>query len=355
VRDRLNRTDGRTPGYQRPQPNTPPTSAPPVAQTSPLQYYPGQQPTSAPPHPHVPSYSYYPYPVDYNDYPRQPAGSSAPALPSDPAQYDPRLYRTQPQQQAYYPQYSPWGYGYPPPPQSHPPATTIPSKQIIGKRSSPDHAAPEDKADDKVAKKRKMKKVEKETDPSLPPPATKSHLHPPRQAQSAWQMYFADELLRAKTKATTSPGGTPAKLNVAQVAKDAGTSYAALDPERKAHYAKLVQESKETYAREVEIWQKSLTPEDIRLENAFRAQQRKEGKSRKANLKDPNAPKKALSAYFLFLKSIREDDELRARVWGNETETTKQSVLAAEQWRGLSDVEKKVCSELRAELTNSRT
>lgn len=205
----------------------------------------------------------------------------------------------------------------------------------LGKRST-------EFVEDEEAKRRKGVKEEEKLTPKLP---AKSQLHPPRQAQSAWQLFFTDELNKAKVTAAleTSPGGTPqhVKLNVAQIAKDAGAAYAALDDERREYYADKVQESKEQYAKDLAEWQATLTPEDIRTENTFRAQQRKEGKSRKGNLKDPNAPKKPLSAYFLFLKGIREDEDLRANVWGQETETTKQSVLAAERWRGLSVDEKK--------------
>lgn len=85
-----------------------------------------------------------------------------------------------------------------------------------------------------------------------------------------------------------------------------------------------------------------LTPDDIRTENAFRSAQRKAGKSRRSNLKDPNAPKKPLSAYFMFLQWIRADPARVHEVFGDETETTRQSVLAAAKWRTLSDAEKKV-------------
>ncbi|OCF42160.1 hypothetical protein I317_04011 [Kwoniella heveanensis CBS 569] len=213
----------------------------------------------------------------------------------------------------------------------------------LGKRHV--ESSTEEEADEKKegGKKRKGKKHDEEK-PAHKAPA-KSHLHPPRQAQSAWQLFFTDELNKAKAAAAqgNSPGGTPhhAKLNVAQIAKDAGTAYASLNEEQKKYYAQKVIESKEQYARELAVWQATLTPEDIKAENAFRAQQRKEGKSRKGNLKDPNAPKKPLSAYFLFLKGIRENDDIRAKVWGDESETTKQSVLAAERWRSLSDEEKK--------------
>ena len=94
--------------------------------------------------------------------------------------------------------------------------------------------------------------------------------------------------------------------------------------------------------RELAAWQRTLTPEDIKRENAYRTAQRKAGKSRKGNIKDPNAPKKPLSAYFMFLQRIRSDAELVKEVFGDETETTKQSVLAAGKWRSMTDEERKV-------------
>ena len=87
---------------------------------------------------------------------------------------------------------------------------------------------------------------------------------------------------------------------------------------------------------------RTLTPEDIKRENAFRTQQRKEGKSRKSNIKDPNAPKKPLSAYFMFLQRIRANPMLVREIFGDETETTKQSVLAAAKWRSMTDAERQV-------------
>jgi hypothetical protein len=91
---------------------------------------------------------------------------------------------------------------------------------------------------------------------------------------------------------------------------------------------------------------RTLTPDDIKRENAFRAAQRKAGKSRKSNIKDPNAPKKPLSAYFMFLQRIRSDPLLVQEVFGDETETTKQSVLAAAKWRSMTDDERKVYDTL---------
>lgn len=177
----------------------------------------------------------------------------------------------------------------------------------------------------------KAKKKEKEPPK---PPVLKSHLKPPKQAPSAWQVYFTEELQKIKAE---QPG---ARLNVAHVAKDAGQRYAALPEEKKQEFQRRSQEAKEQWERDMLAWKSTLTPEDIKQENMFRTAQRKAGKSRKGNLKDPNAPKKPLSAYFLFLRAIRADPKMTEDVFHGEQETTKQSVLAAAKWRSLPEEEK---------------
>ena len=104
----------------------------------------------------------------------------------------------------------------------------------------------------------------------------------------------------------------------------------------------MSQAARDVREKELAVYRRSLTPEDIVQENAFQVAQRKTGKSRKPNLKDPNAPRKPLSAYFIFLQRIRSDPELVKEVFGNETETTNQSVLAAAKWRSMTDDERKV-------------
>jgi hypothetical protein len=209
----------------------------------------------------------------------------------------------------------------------------------LGKRSAED-AVPVSAGGTKKTKL--TKKEEKEKAATNEPPApTKSHLKPPKQAHSAWQLFFTDQLNAAKANAQPD-----SKLNVAHVAKDAGELYKHIAPEVKAEYARRAAEAREVYHQELEAWKATLTPEDIKLENAFRAAQRKAGKSRKGNMKDTNAPKKPLSAYFLFLKAIRTSAELTKRVFETETETTKQSMMAAKRWRSFDDEQKKVCLSL---------
>ncbi|SYW80093.1 uncharacterized protein UBRO2_03361 [Ustilago bromivora] len=203
------------------------------------------------------------------------------------------------------------------------------------------YAQPEPAAEAKPAKKSK-----KSEDP--PKPLTlKSRLKPPKQAPSAWQIFFTEELQKIKAQSPDE------RLNVAHVAKDAGQRYAALPESKKQEFHRRSLEAKEQWEREMAEWKSKLTPEDIRQENLYRSAQRKAGKSRKGNLKDPNAPKKPLSAYFLFLRAIRADPNMTQAVFEGEQETTKQSVLAAAKWRSLSEPEKQPYLD-RAEADKAR-
>ncbi|KIY69706.1 hypothetical protein CYLTODRAFT_420393 [Cylindrobasidium torrendii FP15055 ss-10] len=173
--------------------------------------------------------------------------------------------------------------------------------------------------------------ADKDNESSTP---AKSALRPPKLAPSAWQLYFTDWIQKQQATSTR-------KLNVAQAAKEAGQEYAGLTTDEKEPYKRRSQAMKEAREREMDAYMRSLTPDDIKRENVFRAAQRKAGKSRKSNIKDPNAPKKPLSAYFMFLQRIRANPQLVKDIFGHETETTKQSVLAAAKWRSMTDEERK--------------
>ncbi|KAL1739161.1 EXP1-like protein [Schizophyllum fasciatum] len=159
---------------------------------------------------------------------------------------------------------------------------------------------------------------------------TKSELRPPKLAPSAWQLYFTDWIQKQQASSTR-------KLNVAQAAKEAGQDYAALSAAEKEPYKARSEALKAQREKELDSYLRKLTPDDIKRENAFRTAQRKAGKSRKGNLRDPNAPKKPLSAYFMFLSHIRSNPHLVKEIFGDEQETTRQSSLAAQYWREMTD------------------
>ncbi|KAG2369705.1 hypothetical protein BDR07DRAFT_1388157 [Suillus spraguei] len=193
-------------------------------------------------------------------------------------------------------------------------------------------------SDDRDATIRRKKRLSTDElsreEKSVDSPPLKSVLKQPKLAPSAWQLYFTDWIQRHQATSTR-------KLNVAQAAKEAGQEYANLTAEEKEPYKRRSAVLKEARERENAAYMRSLTPDDIKKENAYRTAQRKAGRSRKSNIKDPNAPKKPLSAYFMFLQRIRSDPALVREIFGDEQETTKQSVLAAAKWRSMTDDERK--------------
>ena len=88
----------------------------------------------------------------------------------------------------------------------------------------------------------------------------------------------------------------------------------------------------EKYLRDLATWQATLTPEDIRKQNLFRTAQRRLGKSRRGNMRDPKAPKRPPTAYFLYLQSLRANAASIKDILQGERKTSIQSVLAAENW-----------------------
>ncbi|KAJ7490276.1 hypothetical protein B0H11DRAFT_1719353 [Mycena galericulata] len=221
------------------------------------------------------------------------------------------------------------------------PSTSAPSVVPIGQntiRSYSRRAESFSTSDDRDATVRRKKRIsgpeEIEAQDKAHDTPQKSMLRPPKLAPSAWQLYFTDWIQRQQASSSR-------KLNVAQAAKEAGQEYASLSEEEKEPYKRRSQAAKDVRERELNAYMRTLTPDDIKRENAFRSAQRKAGKSRKSNIKDPNAPKKPLSAYFMFLQRIRANPELVREIFGDETETTKQSVLAAAKWRSMTDDERK--------------
>ncbi|KAG8882632.1 hypothetical protein FRB97_007978 [Tulasnella sp. 331] len=174
------------------------------------------------------------------------------------------------------------------------------------------------------------------TNASLPVvPAATSVLKPkPKLPPSKWQIYFATYLRRERERKPSE------KMNVANIARDAAVAYKSITAAENDGLNAQVKKGKAEYTRELKRWERTLTPEDIKNENAFRTAQRRAGQSRKSNMKDPNAPKKPMSPYFIFLQKIRESPELTQAVWGSETETTVQSKLAAAKWRSMTQEEK---------------
>lgn len=86
----------------------------------------------------------------------------------------------------------------------------------------------------------------------------------------------------------------------------------------------------------------TLTPEDTKRDNTFRTGRRKVRQPSKTNVKDPKAPHKSFNACSIFLQRVRSDPELVKEVFGDETDPTRQTILAAAKWGSMTDDERKV-------------
>ncbi|KAG9082752.1 exp1-like protein, partial [Ceratobasidium sp. 370] len=96
-----------------------------------------------------------------------------------------------------------------------------------------------------------------------------------------------------------------------------------------------------------------MVPEDFSEEDIPPAPQRSVLKPPRPRPQDPDAPKKPLSAQLLFLQWVRADQIRANEVFGDETDTTRQPVLAAVRWGTLSDPEKKpFLEQAEREMTN---
>ncbi|GAA5964466.1 hypothetical protein JCM3765_006290 [Sporobolomyces pararoseus] len=172
-------------------------------------------------------------------------------------------------------------------------------------------------------------------------PKTTSVLRPPKAPTNSWGIFLGDYIAARKREL---PAGEKIG-SLADITKAAGQEYAALDSSTKAELQSRADVQRAAYPAILEEWKKSLTPEMIKEENAVRANRRKLGLSRKANLKMEGEPKRPKTAYFLFLSDQREKGP-DSDVLKGETRILEQSKLVAAAWRALSESEKKHYTDL---------
>mmetsp|Transcript_27852 Transcript_27852/g.66332 ORF Transcript_27852/g.66332 Transcript_27852/m.66332 type:complete len:296 (-) Transcript_27852:142-1029(-) len=123
-----------------------------------------------------------------------------------------------------------------------------------------------------------------------------SEFLPPKRAMSAY-MYFANHVRPIIGKAKP-------ELTMTGISKEIGIKWKDLaEPDRKKFHTES-ENAKVTYEKEKSEYEAKV-PEDIRKQRLSKAQMKKR-KILKKKSKDPNAPKKALSAFMIFSNKIRE-------------------------------------------------
>ncbi|TIB93103.1 hypothetical protein E3Q19_01492 [Wallemia mellicola] len=186
-----------------------------------------------------------------------------------------------------------------------------------------------DKEKVKKQKEKEKEKARKQKD------AMKTKLNPPKQAPTPWQLFFTEELEKARQQG---------KVEIGVISHSASELYKKLTDSEKQPYIEQSKQLRTKQAKEFADYIKSLPLDLLKRENSIRSKLRKQGKKGGVQrIKDPNAPKRPLTAYFAYLKDLRENESIRREVFGDsavswiESSIIEQSKTASDKWKELSD------------------
>ncbi|GJJ76498.1 hypothetical protein EMPS_08857 [Entomortierella parvispora] len=153
----------------------------------------------------------------------------------------------------------------------------------------------------------------------------------PKRPGTSWNMFFREHMEKVKASGKpvvpTVEGAIAAELwkNLPDSEKQV------YQDQYKANFAAFKQNTKDRLDE--------LTPAEYKLENQRRAALRESGRKGLPPLKDPNAPKRPLSNFFLYAKDLRESGQFA------HLSLKEQSKAFADAWSKVSDADKAVYTE----------
>lgn len=154
-------------------------------------------------------------------------------------------------------------------------------------------------------------------------------------------LFFMERLQELKEKPEfrkTNQDGNKV-FDIKSAASTIGAEWKKLPDSERARVDRLYEQHVAQYEKELEAWQKSLTPDDIQRQNQFLAHQRKAGKKTvRRNIPVPDNMKRPLSAFFLFAQHLRANSQTTQPVY----EFAKE---AGAKWKALSAKEKEPFEE----------
>ncbi|WFD19158.1 hypothetical protein MCAP1_001381 [Malassezia caprae] len=154
-------------------------------------------------------------------------------------------------------------------------------------------------------------------------------------------IFFMERLQELKEKPEfrkTNQDGNKV-FDIKSAASTIGAEWKKLPDSERARVDKLYAQHVSQYEKDLEAWQKSLTPDDIQRQNQFLAYQRKTGKKTvRRNIPVPDNMKRPLSAFFLFAQHLRANSQTTQPVY----EFAKE---AGAKWKALSAKEKEPFEE----------
>ncbi|KAG0324316.1 exp1-like protein [Dissophora globulifera] len=153
----------------------------------------------------------------------------------------------------------------------------------------------------------------------------------PKRPGTSWNMFFREHMERVKASGRpvvpTVEGAVAAEL------------WKNLSAEEKQVYQDRYKVSFENFKQQTKDRLQELSPAEYKLENQRRQALRDSGKKGLPSLKDPNAPKRPLSNFFLYAKHLRESGKY------TDMSLKDQSKAFASAWATLPDAEKSKYTE----------
>ncbi|KAF9998948.1 exp1-like protein [Entomortierella chlamydospora] len=148
----------------------------------------------------------------------------------------------------------------------------------------------------------------------------------PKRPGTSWNMFFREHMekvkLSGKPVVPTVEGAIAAEL------------WKNLSPADKQVYTDRYKANFEAFKKETKERLQELTPAEYKLENQRRQALREAGKKGVPTLKDPNAPKRPLSNFFLYAKDLRASGKYA------HMSLKEQSKAFADAWASLPEEEK---------------
>jgi len=193
--------------------------------------------------------------------------------------------------------------------------TTKKSTKVSPKKKSKD--SPKKKSKDSPKKKSK-------DSPKRKSKKSKKDPNAPKKALSAY-MYYAS----SRRNDWKKEGGANASLKVTEQTKIFGAEWQKLSEKEKAPFIEKNAQDKKRYDKEM----KSYTPPEKDSDESSDDAPQKKKKAKK----DPNAPKKATTAFMQFSNELRP----KIRAQHPEMKMTEVAVELGKRWKVLSDADKK--------------
>ncbi|KAF9933122.1 exp1-like protein [Modicella reniformis] len=153
----------------------------------------------------------------------------------------------------------------------------------------------------------------------------------PKRPGTSWNMFFREHM--EKVKASGKPVVPTVEGTIA------AELWKKLSPKEKQVYQDRYRANFEAFKQQTKDRLQQMKPAEYKQENQRRQTLREAGKKGLPALKDPNAPKRPLSNFFLFAKDLRESGKYA------HLSLKEQSKAFAEVWSTLPDNEKGVYSE----------